>query len=109
MYNYLNGSGPVGKGLRIAEAIKDQLAHEPFYEPGTDQLFWQRYYLRGNGVLDQHCTIATPLWGAEEGDLKFGRDGVINNITGKKTQFIHATGRTWAWIPEELKPNVENL
>lgn len=109
-WNYLNGSGPVGKGCYIAQAIKWQLKVEQFFEPGTDQLFWQRCYLSGFGCLDQETKIAVPLWGIEHGvDLGIKDGRVLNLKTGTKPQFIHATGRTWAWIPEELKPDVKSL
>ena len=105
-WNYLNGSGPVGKGHAIIRAIEHGMVY-PFFEPGTDQMFWQRVYLDGFGELDQGVTISQPLWGLTHGkDLEI-RDGrVYNTQTGSRPQFIHATGRTWAWIPDDLKPKV---
>jgi hypothetical protein len=103
-WRWLNGSGPTGSAEAIREAIESRLDKSPFFEPGTDQLFWTEVYLQGYGELDQDCKLTLTLWGSDEGDYTFDGKKIINNITGTSPQFIHATGQSWCWIPEELIP-----
>jgi hypothetical protein len=95
-WSFLNGSGPCGQGKHIAKAIKFGFSNYEFFEPGTDQLFC--------GELDQQCKLTQPLYWIKEGELGYKDGRALNLVTGSKPQFIHATGRTWAWINNELIP-----
>lgn len=103
---WVNGSGPAGKASEIAKAIRHGLQF-PFPEGKhfTDQMFWHQVYLQGFGELDQMCEMTLTLYWSEEGDYTLTKDKkIVNNITGTSPQFIHASGRSWCWIPEELIP-----
>ena len=106
-WNYLNGSGPTGQGKHIRDAIKFGFKHFPWMEHATDQIFWTHVYLNGWGELDQQVVLTHPLWGAEEGELGHKNGRVINMVTMSRPQFLHASGRTWSFIPRELLLNDE--
>jgi len=105
-WNYLNGSGPAGQGKHIRDAIEEGLKIFPWdwIEHATDQIFWTHVYLNGWGELDQEVVLTHPLWGVEEGGTELGyKDGrLVNLVTMSRPQFIHASGRTWNYIPKEL-------
>jgi hypothetical protein len=112
---WLNGSGPAGRGSAIAEAIRWGLDHVAFEPPtkawrrgGTDQLWWTHVYLAGFGVLDQQCRLTQALYDVDHHGVWITphlghKDGRITNLlTGTQPQFLHASGNSWAAIPEEL-------
>jgi len=103
-WRYLNGSGPVGRGKEIAQAIKWGFDEFDFPENGTDQAFWTQVYLSGYGDLDQECKISQALWNMKDGEFGVKDGRFLNLVTGSKPQFIHATGNMWGFIPLSLIP-----
>lgn len=103
-WRFLNGSGPVGHGHKIAAAIEFGMKAWTFPEEGTDQAFWTQVYLSGWGELDQNCTISQALWNMKDGEFGVKDGRFLNLVTGSKPQFIHATGNMWPFIPLELIP-----
>jgi hypothetical protein len=114
---FVNGSGPAGHGKAIIEALEWGINNVPLKEPPeTDQTFWTNVYLNGYGDLDQMCEMTQAFWPVAEGDfgMKDGRlhngdfgmkDGRLHNLTtGTRPQFLHASGHSWAAIPDELLP-----
>lgn len=104
-WRWINGSGPAGRAEAIASAIRAGANFNfPESDLYTDQFWWTQVYLAGYGELDQKCELALTLYYSEEGDYTLKDGKVHNNITGTSPQFIHASGHSWCWIPEELIP-----
>jgi len=104
---FINGSGPAGTGEAIAKAIQFGFNSFPFPEWATDQMFWTQLYLRGYSCeLDMDCSITQSLYNRKDNELGIVGDRFTNGITGKKPQFIHATGHSWPEIPKQLIPSL---
>ena len=105
---WLNGSGPFGKGAKIAEAAEFGLKRFQWLPAETDQTFWTRVFLYGYGELDQTCMMTQALYDSAQPaphvtphvSLHNGRP--VNTLTLSRPQFLHASGHSWSIIPEEL-------
>lgn len=102
-WRFLNSCGPAGRSEDILRALKYGLiCGFPLHPQDIDQRFWGDLFLQGFGVLDTKCEIWQDLWSVEEGELGH-KDGRLRNlITGSSPQFIHASAKTWHYIPKEL-------
>lgn len=102
---YLNSGCFIGRAYDIERAIDLVWRQYPprGREISGDQRFWQSCYFAGFGEVDRDCKYFQNIWGIRP-DEYGKKDGRLHNlITGTRPHFIHASGKSWNAIPDELK------
>lgn len=117
-WRYVNGSGVMGTGEMICDAIQEGKARYPIKPapPGVwlhdhklvdnDARFWQDLYLDDLVANDFNCRFVQPIIGLKPGELVWyaNNERFYNKVTDTMPQFLHAAGgNAWEQIPLEAK------
>jgi hypothetical protein len=96
-FRYVNGTGPLGRGEAIAEAIRYGIDNFPIRGreasifADNDQRFWTDVFLSGIGKIDYDCKLSAPMNCIDEGEFTIVERRLRLN-TGVTPAFVHING-----------------